>query len=102
MNYDELLKKLKEKADEFAVKIGDLNELNNAARERTEALRIAMDDFRGKPYASCPVCMVVTPPTHALLGCGHAFCEECAQRQLTRNRCYICRARIESIVRIFV
>jgi hypothetical protein len=101
MNYVELLKKLKEKADEFAVKIGDLNALNNAARERVEALRIAMDDFRGKQN-TCPVCMVATPPTHVLLGCGHAFCQECSERQLGRNRCYVCRARVESIVRVFL
>ena len=100
MNYDELLKKLKEKADEFAVKIGDLNELNNAAREGAEALRIAMVDFTGKQN-TCPVCMV-TSPTHVLLGCGHAFCQECSERQLGRNRCYVCRARVESIVRVFI
>ena len=103
MSYNDLLGKLKQKADQFSAHLGDLNNLNNAAREKAEALRKALQEFPTKEtQPTCSVCYT-NPPTHALLGCGHGlYCQTCAERALSRNRCFLCRARIESIVRIYM
>ena len=101
-SYDQLLLKLKERAEKFALHLGDLTSLNNAAREKTEALRKALQGLHGSAI-TCTVCMT-NNSTHALIGCGHTFCRECTERAMARNppRCFICRARVESSVRIYV
>ena len=51
----------------------------------------------------CVVCMEL-PSKTALVPCGHlSFCEECAKRlQSTVGKCAICRARIQSIMNIYM
>ena len=54
--------------------------------------------FQKQSAPTCTICMTkeicqtVTP-------CGHTFCEECCQKQLTA--CYICRVQIRDKLRLF-
>ena len=52
---------------------------------------------------TCVVCME-RPSKTAMVPCGHAsFCEECAKRlQSTVGKCAICRARIQSVINIYM
>lgn len=51
----------------------------------------------------CVVCME-RPSKTAMVPCGHAsFCEECAKRlQSTVGKCAVCRARIQTIMNIYM
>ena len=52
-----------------------------------------------------PKCMVCysRPPTHALVPYGHAsICMNCAERVKTRNRCPVCRGRVEDHLKIYM
>ena len=52
---------------------------------------------------TCLVCME-RPSKTAMVPCGHAsFCEECAKRlQSTVGKCAVCRARIQTIMNIYM
>jgi len=47
---------------------------------------------------TCTICMN-KEVGHAVTPCGHTFCEDCCQKQLTA--CYICRVQIRDRLRIF-
>ena len=98
-NYEKLLVTLKETSDEFANYLTELNNLNNDARNKCEKLLTHLSS--NKPEKSCSVCYS-KPNTHAALPCGHCYCENCCNRALTRNKCFTCRQRIESVVRIYI
>ena len=103
-SYEALLKKMKEQADTFASHLTELNNLNNDVREKIEKLMKGLTSMLGTtPPKTCNVCYHSERlPTHVFVPCGHGgVCQACAERGLSRNRCFQCRARIESIVRIF-
>ena len=52
---------------------------------------------------TCLVCME-RPSKTAMVPCGHAsFCEECAKRlQSTVGKCAVCRARIQTVMNIYM
>ena len=99
--YDELLMKLKEKSEEFSAFLTEINNLNNDIKTRTDKLLHAIDQLKGKNHKLCTVCYS-SIPTHALMPCGHIYCEKCAQRGLNRNKCFTCRQNIQELFRIFI
>ena len=46
----------------------------------------------------CTICMV-KEVGHAVTPCGHTFCEDCCQKQMTA--CYICRVQIRDRLRLY-
>ena len=90
---------MKSKGDDFANHLTELNNLNNDAREKVDKLLKEMNSK--KPKNTCDVCYSRLK-THATVPCYHTYCENCASRALSRNRCFQCRGRIDNIVRIFI
>lgn len=54
--------------------------------------------FQKQSSPICTICMT-KEISHAVTPCGHTFCDECCQKQLTA--CYICRIQIRDKVRLF-
>jgi hypothetical protein len=54
--------------------------------------------FQKQAAPICTICMT-KEICHAVTPCGHTFCEECCQKQLTA--CYICRVQIRDKIRLF-
>lgn len=54
--------------------------------------------FQKQSAPTCTICMT-KEICQAVTPCGHTFCEECCQKQLTA--CYICRVQIRDKVRLF-
>ena len=54
--------------------------------------------FQKQSAPICTICMT-KEICQAVTPCGHTFCEECCQKQLTA--CYICRVQIRDKVRLF-
>ena len=47
----------------------------------------------------CSICLNESV-THALVGCGHTYCNDCSRKQLLN--CYICRCKIRERIRIYL
>jgi len=47
----------------------------------------------------CSICLVESI-SHALVGCGHTYCDGCSKKQL--SNCYICRCKIRERIRIYL
>ena len=100
--YEEFLARLQEKSNSFADYLTDCNNANNEVKVKTEKLLKILQKLKKSTVKFCKICYA-RPPTHVLLPCGHAgFCENCAQRQMNRNKCGICRSPTDSMTRIFV
>ena len=54
--------------------------------------------FQKQSAPICTICMT-KEICQAVTPCGHTFCEECCQKQLTA--CYICRVQIRDKLRLF-
>ena len=54
--------------------------------------------FQKQSAPTCTICMT-KEICQAVTPCGHTFCEECCQKQLTA--CYICRVQIRDKLRLF-
>ena len=50
------------------------------------------------PAPTCTICMS-KEVSQVVVPCGHTFCEDCCQKQLTA--CYICRVQIRDKVRLY-
>lgn len=100
-SYEDICKQMKNKTDEFSKYLKHLNDLNNEVRERTEKILQTLSEVKGKKKQTCSVCYTAQP-THAFLTCGHVHCLKCAERGLTRNKCFQCRSPVESILRVYV
>lgn len=48
----------------------------------------------------CRICMD-TPVQYAVDPCGHCYCEQCASRASSENRCYQCRRNIQKLIKLF-
>ena len=99
--YLDLLRNMKQKSDEFGSYLADVSKLNLDIQQRVDKLQDCIHSLSSNQKKACTVCYS-RPPTHAFLPCGHGgICETCADRGLTRNRCFQCRAPIERVVRIY-
>ena len=101
MSYEEILLKLKDKSDQFSNSLTELNNANNDLKNKTETILKKLSELKGRPVKTCSVCYT-RECTHALVPCGHTFDQNCATRALSRNRCFMCRGEVESILRVFV
>jgi hypothetical protein len=54
--------------------------------------------FHKQSAPICTICMT-KEVAHAVTPCGHTFCDDCCQKQLTS--CYICRVQIRDKLRLY-
>ena len=106
MNYRDLAKKLNESGRELDKHITYLKEINDVLIEKTDDVQTALENLVGNSSLAvritCSVCCT-RERTHAFIPCGHGgMCERCATRGRTRNRCFICRAEIEGVMRVYL
>ena len=106
MSYSELVKKLHEKSVEFDGHLGNLKALNGEMKQRLEKILAGMSELCGNRSLSariaCSICCS-RPRTHCYTPCGHGgFCQACAQRGQTRNRCHTCRGIVDDILRVYM
>ena len=104
--YSELAKKLHDKSVQFDMYLRNLKTLNSEVQKRLEKILIAMTELYGDQSLSariaCTIC-ATNPRSHCIIPCGHGgFCEGCAQRGQTRNRCHTCRGVVEGILKIYM
>jgi hypothetical protein len=59
---------------------------------------VQMGSFHKQNAPICTICMI-KDVTHAVTPCGHTFCDECSQKQLTA--CFICRIQIRDKLRLY-
>ena len=59
---------------------------------------VSLAGFQKSATPMCTICMV-KEVSHAVTPCGHTFCDECCQKQLTS--CYICRVQIRDRMRLY-
>jgi len=102
-SYEDLIKSMNAKAVEFDGHLAKVKTANDALVARSNEVMQALTDLLGtvRPTKKCSVCYT-RERSHANLNCGHVFCSECAERGLSRNRCYTCRAKIEGLFRVFI
>ena len=100
--YYQVLLKMKKQSEIFGNHLEELHNLNAEVKKKTSMLLHAIMEMGVRHKSKCSIC-VNNEPTSAFLPCGHGgFCEACALRGQTRNRCFTCRAEIETIVKIFI
>ena len=106
LSYEDLAKLMTSKTAEFDEHLSKLMKLNLELRERSLNVLDAIKKFIGisiKVEDSCCKVCYSRPRTHMFMPCCHAsMCINCAQRGKTRNRCFICRASVEEIVKIYL
>ena len=78
-----------------------IKELNQELISKSENIVTSLNKIVVLKTNKCTVCYtrerrVVFQP------CGHVFCESCADRATTRNRCFTCRASVVSSFRIYL
>jgi hypothetical protein len=59
---------------------------------------INIGTFHKQPIPTCTICMT-KEVCQAMTPCGHTFCDDCCQKQMTS--CFICRVQIRDKVRLF-
>ena len=59
---------------------------------------VSIGAFQKHPAPTCTICMT-KEVAHAMTPCGHTFCDECSQKQMTS--CFICRVQIRDKLRVF-
>jgi len=109
-SYEDLTKQMHTKGLELNEHLADLKTHNDTLIASSSKVLQGLTNLVGtvaspsRPAAS-PTCMVCysRPPTHALVPCGHAsICINCAERVKTRNRCPVCRGRVEDHLKIYM
>jgi len=59
---------------------------------------VSLGSFQKTTAPTCCICMT-REIAQAVTPCGHTFCDDCCQKQMTA--CYICRVQIRDKVRLF-
>ena len=91
IKYDELLSRIKELNGTVVLKAEKLLEMLKELAETSI-----------KKGNVCSVCLE-NNATHCFVPCGHAgYCEPCCTRAQRRNRCFICRATVTGLLRIYL
>ena len=103
-NYQEQLKEIHIKSDEFSKLLGNIQKLNNELRDKSKKVLESITELVGKANPITCKCCFNYPQTHMLYPCGHAgYCLTCATRAKDdRGRCYQCRQRIIDIVKYYI
>ena len=105
MSFEEVTKAVLEKSRELDEHLQTIKKLNDELRDRSSKVLKALEKLVGSTKIgnkNCNVCYS-RPRTHAVLQCGHgSFCENCATRCLERGRCYVCRATVTEMIRIYI
>ena len=93
---------MQQRTIEFEQHLKTLTALNNDLKDRSGKMLEELKNVVGNNSNKCSVCYT-REASFAFLPCGHAsFCENCSQRGLHRRRCFMCRAHVESVVKIFL
>ena len=106
-SYEEVAAALHAGSVAFNGHLTNLKEINDVllgkSAEMVEALKaLGSSGPREPALTTCNVCFS-RPRTHVLTPCGHAgFCESCAGRAHSRNRCHVCRGRVLEIFKIYL
>ena len=98
--YEDLIKKVHEKASEFNVNLTKVKSANDALLARSAEVLEAFHDLFGtvRTAQKCTVCYTRDQKV-ACMPCGHVFCQSCADRG--RRRCHTCRQPVQDLLRIF-
>ena len=106
-NYEELIKAMRDKALEFGTHLSRVKKANDELVVKAEKACNTLHDLIGSvrpvPRKSC-ICCYTRDVTLCLVPCGHVLCDNCAERARQRSpaRCFTCRARIESTMKIYI
>ena len=100
--YEELIKKVHEKANEFDCHLTKVKVANDGLITRSGEVLRALTELVGTvgETKKCPVCYTREQKV-ALMPCGHVFCTSCSDRA-RRSRCHICRLPVEDQMRVFL
>lgn len=104
LNYQEQLKSIVIKAEEFDRLLTNIKKLNNELRAKSTKVLENITELIGKTSDpnQCKVCFS-GPQTHMFYPCGHTgYCIQCATRGKDRGRCFECRQRIVDVVRYYL
>jgi len=100
-SYRQEISHIIDKAKQFDLQLQKIKELNQELITKSENIVTSLNKIVVLKTNKCTVCYtrerrVVFQP------CGHVFCESCADRATTRNRCFTCRASVVSSFRIYL
>ena len=104
-SYEELVKKMYDRSRELDTHICKLKKMNDDLRDRSSSVLDTLKKLVGTVNDSPRTCSVCysRPINYCVIPCGHAsYCESCANRAVTRGRCFTCRAAIEHKIKIFL
>jgi len=103
ISYEDLVKKMHDKSRELDMHICKLKKVNDDLRSRSACVLETLKDLVGTVNGpkSCNVCYS-RPRNYCVLPCGHVYCESCANRALSRSRCFTCRSVIDQKVKIYL
>ena len=99
------LKGVLHKSEALADALQSLQSTNSSLKFYTNKLLVKLREFAeqfsdDKPTHKCSVCYM-RERTHAIVPCGHVFCELCVTRCQTRNQCFVCRGEPTGILKVF-
>ena len=104
--YADLCKKLHDRSLEVDGQLRNLTKVNSELIIKCENCLTSIKDFTGSvalvTQIACSICLE-NDRTHVFLPCGHGgFCLTCSERAQRRNRCFTCRAQIQSALRVYM
>jgi len=102
-SFQDLAKQLHVKSKEFNEHLTGLLKLNGEFRDQAGRILTAITKLCGHTngVTTCKVCYT-RPGQFACVPCYHGgLCESCSAKSQERGRCFVCRARVEDIVKIF-
>ena len=105
MSFEEVAVKMHERALQLDERLVALKKVNNDLIDRSKKVLEALEGFVGTVIGKQKTCNVCysRPRTHVFLPCGHGgFCLSCCERGQSRNRCFTCRGRVDSTLKVFV
>ena len=99
------LKNVIEKSELLADELQSLQSTNSSLKFYTNKLLVKLREFSDhfsdeKPTNKCSVCYM-RRRSHAIVPCGHFFCEACVTRCQTRNQCFVCRGEPSGVLKVF-
>jgi hypothetical protein len=88
--------------DSVVDKIGIDSEYNEVIEQykRFTVLKtvVNLGGFQKQAVPTCTICMT-KEVSHAMTPCGHTFCAECSQKQMTS--CFVCRVQIRDKLQLY-
>ena len=103
-SFEEAAKALRTKSQELDTHLTKLKSLNDTLLDCSGKLIESLCELVGSAggaKTTCNLCFS-RPREYILVPCGHGlFCRNCADRCKTRNRCPVCRGRIDELMRVF-